>query len=147
MRRDILRAGRREIGGMLMGEEVGAQKFRVVDFSVDTDSGSAVHFVRDSEGHERALHEFFQKTGEQFRRYNYLGEWHTHPCFDIQPSRKDVCSMQDLVDQSDGVDFAVLFIARVNWLLCFQCNAYLFFRHNEPVKIDVLFESNKRTRS
>ena len=33
MRRHMRRAGSREIGGMIMGEQTGDQQFRVVDFT------------------------------------------------------------------------------------------------------------------
>jgi hypothetical protein len=34
-------AGRREIGGILMGEQVAPDHFRIVDFSVDDTTGTA----------------------------------------------------------------------------------------------------------
>lgn len=141
MRKHMTRARRREIGGILMGEEVSPQRFRVVDFSVDVVSGTTAHFVRDADHHERELHAFFQRTGADYRRYNYLGEWHTHPSFDVRPSLQDVRSMQDLVDGSRGVDFAVLLISRMTWIWRFQCSAFLFVRHHVPTKIEVLYEN------
>ena len=117
MRRHMLFAARREIGGIIMGEEIGDQKFRVADFSIDSKSGTAANFVRDDDQHDQALSAFFRNTGADYRRFNYLGEWHTHPSFDVYPSLQDVRAMQDLVDGSGGVDFAVLFIARTRWFL------------------------------
>lgn len=144
MRRQMVRARKREIGGILMGEEVSIQRFRIVDFSVDAESGTSGHFVRDADYHERELHAFFQRTGANYRRFNYLGEWHTHPSFDVQPSLQDIHSMQGLVDSSRDVDFAVLLIARVKWLWCFQCSASLFVRQRAPTEIEVLFEHKEK---
>jgi len=48
MRRHMVRAARREIGGMIMGEEIGDQQFRIVDFSVDARSGTSAQFLRDA---------------------------------------------------------------------------------------------------
>jgi len=46
--RDALRmAGRREIGGMLLAEQLAPGRFCVVDFSVDPSSGSQGTFRRD----------------------------------------------------------------------------------------------------
>ncbi|MEQ9519152.1 MAG: Mov34/MPN/PAD-1 family protein, partial [Parvibaculum sp.] len=109
MRRHMFYAARREIGGVLMAEEVGDQHFRIVDFSVDTESGTASHFERVADQHDQALEAFFEDTNADYHRFNYLGEWHTHPSFDVRPSMTDVHAMQGLVDGSDGVDFAVLF--------------------------------------
>ncbi len=54
MRGHLVGAKRREIGGMIMGEEVGDQQFRVVDFSVDAVSGTAGNFIRDADQHDQA---------------------------------------------------------------------------------------------
>ena len=86
MRRLMRRAIKREIGGILMGEEIGDQCFSIVDFSVDVEKGSKAHFVRDADHHEKALTDFFRRTCPDYQRFNYLGEWHTHPSFDVYPS-------------------------------------------------------------
>lgn len=139
MRGHLVGAKRREIGGMIMGEEVGDQQFRVVDFSVDAESGTVGNFIRDADQHDQALSDFFEKTGSDYQRFNYLGEWHSHPSFSVQPSLQDVRAMQDLVDGSGGVDFAVLLIARLNWYWRFECSAHLFVRHYVPTKADVIY--------
>ena len=123
-----------------MGEEIGNQQFRIVDFSIDAKSGTEANFVRDDDQHDQALSAFFENTGANYRRFNYLGEWHTHPSFNVQPSLQDVRTMQNLVDGSGGVDFAVLFIARIRWFWRFDCSAYLFVQNHVPVVIEVVHE-------
>ncbi len=140
MRYHMILAGSREIGGMIMGEEVADQTFRVVDFSVDTKSGTRSSFVRDSDQHEEALKKFFEKSGADYRRFNYLGEWHTHPCFSVNPSLQDIYAMQELVDGSGGVSFAVLLIARLRWYWRFDCSTHLFVRDHEPTPIDLVHD-------
>ena len=53
-------AGRREIGGMLMAEQLAPGTFRVVDFSLDPLSGSHTAFRRDPKLHQKTLDEFFR---------------------------------------------------------------------------------------
>lgn len=134
----LRRAGRREIGGMLMAEEVGNQIFRLAEFSVDAESGSATRFLRHAEVHDQNLSEFFDKTGTDYQRFNYLGEWHSHPSFSVQPSLQDLRAMQDLVDGSGGVDFAVLLIVRLRWYWKFDCSAHLFVNGYHPSVVDVI---------
>lgn len=141
MRRHMLRAGSREIGGMIMGEQTGDQQFRVVDFTVDATSGSPSSFTRDAEQHDQALEKFFSKTGADYHRFNYLGEWHTHPRFSVHPSLQDVHTMQDLVDGSGGVNFAVLLIARLKWFWRFESSANLFVGGYVPSEIRQIYES------
>lgn len=143
MRRHLLKSGSREIGGILMGEEIGDQEFQIVDFSVDTSSGTRAQFVRDADQHDEALLAFFERTGEQYGRFNYLGEWHSHPSFSVRPSRQDLHAMQNLVDGTGGVDFAVLFITRLRWYWRFECSAHLFVRGQPPSVVSVTrVESN-----
>lgn len=140
LKRLMLYAGNREIGGILMGEEIGEERFRIVDFSVDTKTGSSAHFVRDAKHHEQELQAFFQRTGQDYSRFNYLGEWHTHPQFSVQPSFQDIRSMQDLVDGSRGVDFSVLLIARLKWFMSIDCSASLFIKYEQLNDVSIIME-------
>jgi len=146
MRGHMLRASSREIGGMLMGEALGEQVFRVVDFTIDTKSGTSAHFVRNAAEHDNSLAAFFERTGDDYRRFNYLGEWHTHPSFSVNPSAQDIRSMQDLVDGSGGVDFAVLLIARLRWLFVYECSTHLFVRDHAPNAVEVIRERGGKNR-
>ena len=130
-------ARKREIGGMLMGEELGRDQFRLVDFSVDLESGSVGHFVRDAELHDQHLSEFFARTGSNYSRYNYLGEWHSHPSFTVEPSLADIHSMQDLVEGPRGVGFAVLMISKLRRFWGFDYGAWLFVAGQPPVQVEI----------
>lgn len=125
---------------MLMGEEVGDQIFRIVEFTIDNKSGSHSHFFRDADQHEQALFDFFEKTEADYARFNYLGEWHTHPSFSVHPSLLDVRSMQKLVDESEGVNFAVLLIARLRWFWEFEAAAQLFVKGYKPSFVELQLE-------
>ncbi len=108
-------AGKREIGGILMGEHVQESVFRVASVTVQTDGGSFAFFVRAVKDFLRPLTEFFNKTKCQYTRFNYLGEWHSHHSFALTPSSQDAASMRDLVDDPRvGAQFAVLLIVRLN---------------------------------
>lgn len=131
-RKCLRRAGRREIGGILMGEQVEPDHFRIVDFSVDETSGTAAHFVRSPDHHAEALERFFRRTGADFKRFNYLGEWHSHPSFPVRPSQEDTMSMQSLVDGERDIDFSALVIVRLRCFFLFEAAAYMFIRHSRP---------------
>lgn len=117
---------------MLMGEQVAPDHFRIVEFSVDETSGTAAHFVRSPDHHAEALERFFRRTGSDFRRFNYLGEWHSHPSFLARPSREDMMSMQGLVDGERDIDFSALIIVRLHYFCLLETSAYMFIRHNPP---------------
>ncbi len=118
LRQALRQAGRREIGGMLFAEQLAPGHFRLIDFSLDHFSGSHTHFRRDPHVHQKALDEFFEKTGRDFSRFNYLGEWHSHPSFSVTPSGEDRETMQSLVENRTGaISFALLLIVRLRFRL------------------------------
>lgn len=97
-----------------MGEHVRDDVFRVVDISVQRSGGSPTHFVRDPASHAAQLQTFFSRTGNDFTRFNYLGEWHSHPAFEPAPSSTDCDSMQSIVeDPGVGVNFLILLVVKL----------------------------------
>lgn len=131
----LRRAGQREIGGVLFGEQLAPNEFKIIDFSVDSVTGSAAHFCRSPEHHNTALEGFFAKTGNDYRRYNYLGEWHSHPRFPVHPSNQDQHSMIELVHGERSIQFAVLLIVRLDWFCSLKASAFMFSRNHRPENI------------
>jgi hypothetical protein len=118
---------------MLLAEQLAPGRFRIVDLTVDAFSGSHTAFRRDPHVHRKTLDEFFERTGRDFARFNYLGEWHSHPSFSVHPSNDDIRSMTEIVEDADsGINFAVLpvlcskrhkkIIGRVSVVGQFECN-------------------------
>lgn len=136
MRREVGAAGRVEIGGILMAEQIEPGHFRLADFTVDGQRGGAAHFVRTVEDHQAALSRFFARTGSDFARFNYLGEWHSHPNHVPIPSREDVASMISLVDGERDIPFAVLLVVRRTWR-SMAMSASLFERDRHPSTVPI----------
>lgn len=134
----LRRAGKREIGGILMGEQVTPDHFRIVEFSIDETIGTAAHFVRSPEHHAAALEDFFTRTGSNYRRFNYLGEWHSHPSFRVSPSAEDIMSMQSLVDGERDIEFSALLIVRLRYCLLFEAAAYMFIQRTSPQQVSLI---------
>jgi integrative and conjugative element protein (TIGR02256 family) len=133
LRAALRKGGRREIGGMVFAEQLAPDHFCVVDFSLDTFSGSHTTFRRDPRAHRQTLEDFFERTGQDFRRFNYLGEWHSHPSFSPEPSLEDIRTMTDIVDdQSSPIAFAVLLIVRLRWRLWLDHSLTIFARGQAP---------------
>lgn len=121
---ELGRAGRREIGGVLVGEHVGRNTFRIADISVQRDGGDRSCFIRRPEAHKGFMDDFFTRTGEAYERFNYLGEWHSHPSFTTEPSPTDVRQMMEIVtDGPDAPPFAVLMVVRLEQgrVVCTPC--------------------------
>ncbi|MBN5015448.1 JAB domain-containing protein similar to deubiquitination enzymes [Stenotrophomonas maltophilia] len=113
LERELKTARGREIGGVLVAERLGGDEFLIAGLSVQHSGGSSVFFERDPAEHQAFLADFFHRTDHDYARFNYLGEWHSHPNVDAVPSVKDVLSMQEIVmDPAVNTPFAVLLIAR-----------------------------------
>lgn len=137
LRRALKAAGNREIGGVLMGEQIAPGHFRIVDLSIDSQTGGLSHFVRSPEVHAEALRAFFLETNHQYGRFNYLGEWHSHPGFSVSPSIQDVASMTDLVEGERGIEFAVLLIVKLHRRNRISCSCTLFYQSANPSSVDI----------
>jgi hypothetical protein len=135
--REALRdAGCREIGGMLFAEQLAPGSFKIIDFSLDASSGSYGHFQRDPNAHVDVFNAFFEKTGNDFRRFNYLGEWHSHPLFSVRPSVADEVTMQMLVDGPDSdISFALLMIVRLRFRIFMEYSLTIFARDTKPKRV------------
>ncbi len=120
-----------------MGEQIKPGHFRIVDLSVDGETGGRAHFVRSAESHTSALNVFFQHTGNNYARFNYLGEWHSHPSFPVTPSSQDSTSMFELVDGERDIDFAILLIVRLRFWSQITSSCTLFRRGALPLPVEI----------
>jgi proteasome lid subunit RPN8/RPN11 len=111
---ELKKAGSREIGGVLMGEHITENTFRIYDITVQSYGGSWLNFVRQlPRSVKNAFNQFFHKTNYQYSKYNYLGEWHSHPSFQLSPSSRDIQTMLEIMDdKSVGANFAILLIVK-----------------------------------
>jgi integrative and conjugative element protein (TIGR02256 family) len=137
----LRKAGRREIGGLLMGEHVQDDVFRIADLTVQHGGGTAACFIRHPHEHQAELDHFFERTGADYTRFNYLGEWHSHPLYQPLPSSTDVDTMQSIVsDPTVGANFLCLLIVKLGGRRTLQMSATVFCREHAPVLVDVEVE-------
>jgi hypothetical protein len=97
---------------MLFGEHVAPNDFRVVEATV-AGTGTVASFLRGLIDGLSRLESFFRRTKRDYRRFNYLGEWHSHPSFALRPSTADDETMFEIVnDEATGALFAVSIIVK-----------------------------------
>jgi integrative and conjugative element protein (TIGR02256 family) len=136
LRRELRRAGKQEIGGLLMGEHVREEVFRIVDISVQRSGGDHACFIRHPKDHEKALKKFFARTRNNYARFNYLGEWHSHPGFEPVPSDTDVRTMQSMAaDPTVGANFLILLIVKQDYAKRLQATATVFSGTSRPLLV------------
>lgn len=115
-----------------MGEHIDESEFRIVDLTIQGQSGSVAFFIRSVVDIVKPLKKFFKKTGYNYRKFNYLGEWHSHTSFPPLPSQKDIQSMQEIVNDPDtGANFVVLLIVRLKDAQEIEATATIFFQDGQ----------------
>lgn len=139
--RRLTRAGRREIGGVLFGEQVSEGTFRIVAATYQRFWPRRFNqFRRSGSQARRAVLSLHRRHGEQPARFNYLGEWHSHPNAAAVPSLRDELTMFELLeDQRGAVNFLVLIIVRIaqTGVLEIGARTYLTSGHVLPCEIEV----------
>jgi len=109
------KAGQKEIGGIMMGEHVGPDAFRVKELTIQRKGGTFSAFIRFVAEILAPLRAFFEATKHDYTRFNYLGEWHSHPSFALLPSGPDHTTMYEIVmDQQLGARFVVLLLVKLD---------------------------------
>jgi proteasome lid subunit RPN8/RPN11 len=137
----IVNEKKHETGGILMAQRIDYSSYRVVDASVQKKPGSYTSFERDPEQARIELAKFYAQTQHNYRHFNYLGEWHSHPSFATVPSLCDIWTMKSLVeDMSFGANFAVLLIVRLNHQAEFVASAHTFVPGHMPFEAEIVME-------
>lgn len=100
-----------EIGGILIGRKVDEDIFEIVDASISDEDNrfSFVSFMRGTKKSERLLKQHFRQASGY-----YIGEWHSHPRFSLNPSWADIRTMKGILhNPSYGVSFVILLIVHL----------------------------------
>ena len=100
-----------EIGGILIGYKKAENHFAISEATVADDSNgfNLASFIREPFKSMKALLKSFK-----MKKHNYIGEWHSHPNFNLYPSAYDVKTMKGILsDPGYGVNFALLIITKL----------------------------------
>jgi [CysO sulfur-carrier protein]-S-L-cysteine hydrolase len=140
----LAQAGKREIGGVLMGEHVGPDTFRVCDLTIQRKGGTFAAFLRVVGDIIGPLRAFFQNTQHNYTRFNYMGEWHSHHSFALTPSGRDHSTMFEIIDDSQlGARFVVLLLVRLAEDKTIQANVTVYLPNRDPYSGCVTLEPKK----
>lgn len=139
---DLSRAGQREIGGVLFGEQITEGEFRVVKATRQRLwGGTETTFNRRGRSARNDILKLHEKFGGVPERFNYLGEWHSHPSAPAWPSVQDERTMVNLlVDQGDAVNFLILIIVKLDSQARFQISARAYLASGHELACEIQIE-------
>ena len=137
----LAKSGPREIGGILMAEHVADNIFRVRDVTIQRRGGSFATFIRAVQSVLGPLREFFRVTNHNYTRFNYVGEWHSHPSFAPVPSSTDHNTMHSIIENpAVGALFVVLVIVRLNAAREFEGSVTVYQPGGQRFKGELVIE-------
>ena len=146
LKRELRAAGRNEIGGVLAAEQIADGKFLVKDLSVQR-SGTPTSFIRDPVQHRKFMRRFHLSNGNKPERFNYLGEWHSHPSFPALPSLPDLRQMHaELHDPHQASTFLVLLIVKLGLDGGLIGSTHAFRRTHPPIRVALGAADNDSVR-
>ncbi|MEM1154830.1 MAG: Mov34/MPN/PAD-1 family protein [Pseudomonadota bacterium] len=139
---DLNRARRKEIGGVLFGEQISEGDFRIVKATRQRFfGGTAMTFKRRGTAARKAILDLHKQFGGDPRKYNYLGEWHSHPNAPALPSPQDELTMGELLaDQGGAVNFLVLLIVKLDAKARFHIAARSYLASGHTLACDIEIE-------
>jgi [CysO sulfur-carrier protein]-S-L-cysteine hydrolase len=141
MRAALAAGGQKEIGGILMGEHVNDETFRICDITVQYKGGTFARFVRLVEYIVGPLRDFFSATNHDYTRFNYMGEWHSHHSFALRPSGTDESTMMNiLTDPNLGARFVILLLVKLETANDLQCAVTVYQPRRAGYLAEVRFE-------
>jgi hypothetical protein len=137
----LIVGGNREVGGILMGEHVEAQTFRVEQITIQLEGGTFARFVRWVENIITPLRDFFHSTNHDYVRFNYIGEWHSHHSFALIPSPTDDGTMLDILAQPNfDARFVALLLTKLADSRQLQCAVVVYQPGERPFPGQVVLE-------
>ena len=87
------------------------------------------------------LRKFFRSTNYDFQRFNYLGEWHSHPSYTLEPSAVDRQTMHDMIaDPKLGAHFVVLMIVKLAGTKQFQGSVTVYQPESQECRAELTEE-------
>ena len=137
-RNALRRAGPNEVGGILFGEHIGEAEFRVVEVTYQRRQGDESAFRRKGRLARRELKRMSTEHEHNYERFNYLGEWHSHPNASVFPSVRDTLTIREILDHPDtAANFLVLLIVRLTQTGALEMSAHTFLASGQILECEI----------
>ena len=145
---NLREANDREIGGVLFAEQKAYSEFHLLDATFQMIGGDTYSFERDGEKAQKNLRRLHRCYSGTPQRFNYFGEWHSHPHSAVIPSHVDTRTMWQILHNTDEtVNFIVLLIVKLVQQSSLDTGATVFLRSGHKYECTIVFETNEKRKS
>ena len=138
----------REIGGVLFAEQLAYGEFSLLETTFHTSDGNTFTFDRDIVKARKDIRRFHSYYNGKPQKFNYFGEWHSHPHSTSEPSEVDNSMMWEILSQTDeSVNFLVLIIVKLIRQSSLDLNATAFLRSGHKLNCTTIIAPTTKGNS
>tara|TARA_R110002096_G_scaffold334801_1_gene528470 strand:+ start:3254 stop:3718 length:465 start_codon:yes stop_codon:yes gene_type:complete len=132
----------KEIGGVLFGEHIESDVFKVLEITTQFSDGDQSNFKRNGDEARDEIKKIRSNFKDDNKRYNYLGEWHSHPNSAAVPSETDDKTMFKILgDSTTNANFLVLIILRLAGDINLELSARTYLCSGQIIECKIEIES------
>ncbi len=128
-----------ETKGALFARKISDDIFEVDDVYIESKVGSFA-FVElvNNKKYQVYQKSYHKKNGYDYVNHNYIGDWHSHPSFELYPSSYDMAEVKSDLKKSNAKFLVQVIVKIVNKKL--TGNAFYYDRKNSAKQIELLIE-------
>ncbi len=137
----VKKAGKYEIKGALFAKFISSNNYEIEDVYISKEKGTTFFSnLIINYSYKRFEKKYFRFHEYDFVNHNYIGDWHSHPCFECFPSSYDINEAYDELNNSNA-NFIVQMIVKIeNGKLMGNC--YLYNRNEEKELCELMIEDD-----
>ncbi len=130
-----------ETKGALFARRINDELFEIDAVYLEKKIGSFAFVVLENNSKYKEFQKKYNKTHHfDFKNHNYIGDWHSHPSFELIPSGYDIKEVQNDLEKSNA-NFLIQIIVKVSNDRLIG-NAFLYDNNKSAEKIELIIESN-----
>lgn len=124
IKKAVKKAGKKEIKGACFAEKIDDNIFEIEDVYISKIGSFSFSNLVVSFKYRMFENKYFKKHSNDYEKHNYIGDWHSHPSFELVPSSYDKKEVIDELSKSNA-HFLIQIIVKIsNENLQMKCYHY-----------------------
>lgn len=133
----VIKYSPNETKGALFAKKISNELFEIDDIYIEKNVGSfAFVTLINNKKYQKFQKTYHEKNNNDYVRHNYIGDWHSHPSFELNPSSFDIKEVKEDLKASNAKFLIQIIVKAENENLI--GNAFYFNRKVFAKKIDLI---------